>query len=833
MTRLSIAPNTDLLIAERALGAPAVVLGLAAGLNLFFWLKNRYGVRSWLGAGGLCVACLVAGAAVVGGLILGAAALSPLLGWAFAALALVGVVAMAYLWGARRAAGRAAILLLALRLLAIGALALLYFEPTLRFIRQTVERSKLLVLVDTSGSMKTNDGPGGLTRLDWVRSELLGRRGALAELEDSFEVELHAFADTLQTVDADTLADLRPEGPATTFAPTVGDAATKADKSRTVGALVFTDGVDNSGHDPVDQLAKPGLPIFPVAVGSKLREKGDFKDIALTRVDYERYVAANNQTEIIAHVDAVGLKGRRVSVLFRFDGKEQDRRSLTLDDFPGTQSVTLSYTPPKKGSFECSVEVTEDPGERITDNNKKEFDVQVTEPDIKVLLVEGVPRAEYKWLVRALQMDPNVSLVALVQVRRGVFNQQGNVKDIKLSGFPTRYETLKRFNVIVLGDIDRSFFTTEQLRNIQKLVEAGGGFLMVGGYSTLGPGGYAGTPAEEILPVRLGDKNIGQEKDPFGPRLTADGESHPIFSGVTRFFATSEAGAQRQLPPLLGCTRVGSLKTGATALVVHPSRAGADGKPLVVAAVQRYGRGRTMVFAADTTWRWYLGLRGRGRDTPYVRFWGQSLRWLASQEVKEFEEKPGVTAYTDRRHYEPGSTVRIYARVRDQQGQATNQADVTALISGPAGSPSSRQIPYIPGSTGKYEVDFSPPSPGDYKMVVKAETLQGPLGAAELEFCVGRPNLEFDKLDLDDQMLKRLALKTEGEYVTLVGLRNFVRRLKSEQQKEQTITTIDVWGAESFSIFGQTISLYLVLAFLAFSVLVATEWILRKRRQLV
>ena len=105
MTRLHIAPNTELLIAERSLGAPALVLGLAAGLNLFFWLKARHDVRSWPGRAGLCVASLAAGAAVVGGAIVVAGLISPLFGWACAALALAGVVTASYLWGARRSGG--------------------------------------------------------------------------------------------------------------------------------------------------------------------------------------------------------------------------------------------------------------------------------------------------------------------------------------------------------------------------------------------------------------------------------------------------------------------------------------------------------------------------------------------------------------------------------------------------------------------------------------------------------------------------------------------------------------------------------------------------------
>jgi uncharacterized membrane protein len=836
VTKLNLGRNAEVLLAERGLVLPALMLGLAAGLSVFFCLKHRYAVVGWTARGALLVGSLLAGLVVVPALVLGAGAVHPGFGWTWAGLVLVGVLLASYRFGPRGTSGGGAALLTVLRLLAIGVLVVLYFEPELKLVNRSERRSKLLLLVDRSGSMKINDGPDKARRLDWVKYELLGGDGVVSALEEDFELDFFAFAERLDELEAEELGTLEPTGRATTFAPTVGEACSKADKLTTVGALVFTDGIDNSGRDPVKPIAEAALPVFPVAVGSKLREKGDFKDIAVSRVDYERYVAANNKTEITAHLEGVGLNGRRVAVVLWFDEKEKDRQTLVLDDFPGTQSVTLSFTPEETGTFTCSVAATEDPDERITDNNRKDFDLIVTDPAIKVLLVEGVIRAEYKWLVRTLQMDPNVSLLALVQVRRDVFNQQGNVKDIRLTGFPRDIETLKKFDVVMFSDIDRSFFTTEQLRNVRTFVEDGGGFLMLGGYSALGPGGYADTPAAEVLPVELGDKEIGQEKDPFRLRLTPDGAAHSILSGITEFFDADGAAAKRTLPPLWGCTRVGALKPGATRLAVHPGRTGPGGEPLVVAAVQQYGRGRTMVFTADTTWRWYLGLRGLGRETPYIRFWGQAIRWLAGQEPKEEEAEPGLTAYTDRRYYEPGSTVRIYARVRDTEGQATNQANVTALISGPVGSPATRQVPYLPGSTGKYEVDFHPAAPGAYKMLVKAETLEGPIGAAELAFRVGRPNLEFDKLDLGDAMLKRLAERTGGKYVTLVGLNNFVRSLKSTEQAKSTVTRVDVWSDEmhvTLPVVGRIdFSLYLVIAFAVFTALVTAEWVLRRRRQL-
>ena len=93
------------------------------------------------------------------------------------------------------------------------------------------------------------------------------------------------------------------------------------------------------------------------------------------------------------------------------------------------------------------------------------------------------------------------------------------------------------------------------------------GLVMLGGYNSLGPGGYAGTELGELLPVRLGGRDIGQMTDPFLPVLSPEGARHPIFANIAGFFPTGRAQAKESgLPPLDGCTRVEGPKPTATAI---------------------------------------------------------------------------------------------------------------------------------------------------------------------------------------------------------------------------------------------------------------------------
>ncbi len=200
-----------------------------------------------------------------------------------------------------------------------------------------------------------------------------------------------------------------------------------------------------------------------------------------------------------------------------------------------------------------------------------------------------------------------------------------------------------------------------------KRVRAGAGLLMLGGYHSLGPGGYAGTPLGRALPVVLGNAEIGQYAKPFLPTLTPDGARHPILTNIADFFPTRSGEARAPgLPPLDGCTRVEGARPGATVLATLP-----DAADMPVLAVQPLDRGRTAVFTADTTRKWQQVPRALDRESPFARFWGQMVRWLAGR-PGAVEAQAGVV---DRGphlllDHLGGRTARVGGRQHDLQARA-------------------------------------------------------------------------------------------------------------------------------------------------------------------
>jgi len=711
--------------------------------------------------------------------------------------------------------------LVALRLVAVALLFLLIFRPVFSFERRLKERPRLLFLIDTSGSMSIRDFSNQADRLSRVTERL----GVLArEVGDDFESRYVAFDASPRTLDGPSaLRGLESKGKATHISRAVTGALAGRPKQDLAAFFLLTDGIDNSADDPVQACADAEVPIITVGIGSRLRQEGSFRDILVENIEHPTRATVNNVVLVDAFIESLGYPDRVVDVHLMQDDRILAAERVVLDNKEGPQKASLKFTPPATGQFGYRVTIPVDDTERIRENNEQSFTMTITDPKIRVLYIEGTLRTEYRELRRVLETDPNVELLSLIRVDETTFNQQGNIRGVTLTGFPREKKEMLLFDVFIIGDLDRTFFSDAQLNDLREVVREGRGLLMIGGYHSLGPGGYGRTPVEEMLPVFLGTRAVGQEKAPFIPRLTAAGVGHPIFDGITGFFPRPGQAADRELPNLLGCVMTAGPQPGGQVLAVHPARRDAKGNWLTVAAVKQFGGGRTMVFTADTTWQWSLALRALRRESPFVRFWGQAIRWLASKELKERATKPGVEAFTDRTYYRPGEKIVFSAAVRAEEGRATNRAVTSAAITLPNGEKTSLALPYRTGTTGEYGAEFEPPEPGDYTAVVSAASGEtGALyGRTELTFQVGRPNLEFDSLDINEALLRRIARETDGQYIELYDVATIIQGLRRARRERQVQHRVTLCGHRQLPII-----------FAAFILIVTGEWILRKRYQL-
>ena len=754
----------------------------------------------------------------------------------------------AYLGTGRMAA------LMVLRCLAIVALMLILFKPALSYtLGGESKKPYLPILIDRSGSMSVNDDPSLPNRYMQAVQQL---RYQSERIEKSFRPMYYHFAQAPSLVEkVDDLAKLPPSGDGTdgtNIAGALEYVVHSLDTDSAPCILLISDGRHNDNASIADALKNVSRPVYVAGVGSTNVMLSGRRNLQIAEVRAPMEAIRNNTTTIKAVVRGVSVPD--VEVECRLIDEDTDQTLATdhrsLDKTSGIGEFELKYTPtdtrtttapgapaatgetPKSGLAEVRrlrVAVTPLANEVTEADNRYSLHMLVTNPRIRVMYVAGsIGAGEYKWLKRMLDSDPNVQFVGMYRSQGNTFVSQGTVGGVALGGLPARESDFALFDVIIIHDMDRTFWTTSQLDLLAQWVNKGGGLLMIGGNNSFGPGGYGGTRLEDVMPVLMGDRNMPQENALFLPQLTSAGQAHPIFEGITGFFGgpgnTPPDERLAKLPPLKGCISVVSAKPTATLLAVHPDRRNQAG-PLVSLAVQNFGAGRSAAWTADTTWQWRLTLAATGREGPYARFWGQMIRYLAGADSKTRSAGTHVMLRLDRTHLEEGQTLLVRSMVLDQRDKGAELKVSARIIPDDTTKRTSDPMPMVLAEDGLFrlETPWKAPAEGGYTIKVTAtDAANKELGSDAIAVTVASHLKEMDRVDRDVATLDEIAFKSGGAYRDVIRLPELLDEIQRRRKEDYTSgpQTLDV-------------ALYNFPAlFIVFVGLLTAEWLLRRKWQL-
>jgi hypothetical protein len=258
----------------------------------------------------------------------------------------------------------------------------------------------------------------------------------------------------------------------------------------------------------------------------------------------------------------------------------------------------------------------------------------------------------------------------------------------------------------------------------------------------------------------------------------------------------------RKLPPLAAAATLGAPRPGATVLAATSVPSGGV-YPLI--AVQRYGRGRSMTFAGEASWRWRM-LRP-STDRTYEFFWRQAARWLASP-----APDPVTISVPDAS--EPDDAVEIGIEARDGAFEPVGDATVDARLTLPGGEvrplPARREA----GAAGRFVAALRADTPGLHRVQVEARRGSRALGTGDRWFFVGGTEREFADPRLNEPLLRRLARDSGGRYAR-VDQADIASWLQSSAPRELEPERRELWHAPWT--FGLVIAL------------LVAEWVLRRR----
>jgi uncharacterized membrane protein len=708
---------------------------------------------------------------------------SPLPGWMlFAATAAVMVlVVWTYLRARGKARARDRVVLVALRALTFAVLLFALFRPALQVAAAVDQENYLGVLIDDSRSMQIADGPDG-TRSSQVKTALDAENSPLLKsLAERYRLRLFRFSGAAERIGG--VGEMTFTGGQSRLGHALDQARAQLAGVPLAGMVVITDGADQAEADlnsSVLGLRAGSVPVFTVGVG---REEFA-RDIEVRRVSTPRTVLKGASLVVDVVIAQNGYRGQTVPLVVEDEGRVVSTQNVTLPLDGTPTAVRLHFTANEPGTRRFRFRVAPQAGELVPQNNQQDAVIEVTDAPAKILYFEGEPRFEVKFLRRAVENDPQLQLVVLQRTAEGKFLRLGVDSASELvSGFPTTREELFTYRGLIIGSVEASFFSRDQMRLIADFVaERGGGLLMLGGRRAFSEGGYAGTPIAAALPVELQE---GADTTFFAEEKVAPTRAG-IAHAALQLAANPDSSRERwaTLPELSTFNRVTRLKPGASALLTG---SGADlPAGQIVLASQRYGRGLALALPVQDTWIWQMHADISLEDQTHETFWKQLLRWL----VSDVPDQLTLTSAAD--HAALRQPMVVQADLRDAAYKPVNNGQVIAHIDAPDGS--SRAIPMVwsPKGDGAYQVSFTPTLPGKHSVRVEAKS--GTMSKeSTLVLDAAEDDGEFFGAQMRAPLLKRIAEETGGRFYTMANVGRLPEEIRYAGQGITQVEQKDLW----------------------------------------
>ncbi|MBI4477725.1 MAG: hypothetical protein HY654_11160, partial [Acidobacteria bacterium] len=380
------------------------------------------------------------------------------------------------------------------------------------------------------------------------------------------------------------------------------------------------------------------------------------------------------------------------------------------------------------------------------------------------------------------------------------------------AGFPRTREELFRYRGLILGSVEASAFTPDQLRMIADFVGVrGGGLLMVGGRRSFGEGGYGGTPVDEVLPVVLDAPPVDGDST-FFTELLVQPSRTSVAHVVTQIGKDEKDSESRwkQLPAVSAVNDIRRVKPGATVLLTG---SGGTQKDAVVLAYQRFGRGKAIALGIQDSWNWQMGAEIEVEDMTHETFWRRLLRWLVDGVPGEVE----TTLAAD--HAEPGEQSRVTARVVDNTFIAVNDARVVAHVTAPSGAVFDVPMAWDVKRNGEYQAPFTPTEPGLHDVKVDATRGTTTLGAGTAQLRAAPSDAEYFDGAMRRPLLERVAAETGGRYYTTDTVKGLAEDVNYTGRGVTVVEQRDLWD--------------MPMVLLLLVGLITAEWTYRRRRGLV
>jgi hypothetical protein len=653
----------------------------------------------------------------------------------------------------------------------IVVLLFLMLNPQSWLMRQQTEKPKLVVLLDTSASMATRD-VDNQSRLQAALHTL--NPAALAALNQEFVVELRQFDRDTRAAEVSQLLTNTPSGDDSDVGRALMGAVSElGDAKAQAGVLLISDGrATSAGMDDAAQLALArSVPLWTWTLGGAVPKR----DLWVETGSSEALAFSGAEVELTATLHADGYANRSFNVNLIKEDHVVETREVTPDT-NGIARISVRVKAPEAGEQRYVFRTPAEPDEADTANNERAVFLRSVGAKVRVLVAEGQPYWDTKFLVQSFKRNTNVDLTAVYRLNAtrhvAVVSEAGGETRSEQDLFPRTAAAMNAFDVIVLGREAESFFDDKTEALLTDFVAKRGGSLVFARGKAYG-GRFEGLSKFE--PVA------------WGSGVTADVKLRPTDAGRDNpMFDLGPAGTLEDLLERLPALDQASVTLGEKPLAIVLADAARQDGPVLV-AYQRYGQGRALSLNASGLWRWSFRESGQAEsEAAYQRFWISLLQWLLGG--AQFMPGSDVALTSARRYYTSEQPMQFLINTRELDrgiyqprlmiARGTNVTEVEPRARGES-----------------FVADAGPFAPGTYQVTLKNNIGKPAEISQTIE--VVSASVEKRELSADRETMRKLAEKSGGAVINaadVARLPEIVKRWQASRELSHHRQTVwDRW----------------------------------------
>ncbi|MFA6572225.1 MAG: hypothetical protein WCT77_13435 [Bacteroidota bacterium] len=683
--------------------------------------------------------------------------------------------------------GQRKTVLVVLRSIALTLLLFVLFEPVFTLIRGTLEEPKLTVLIDNSISTGIADAKGNRRKMLLEAIE----KSNFSSMDKNI-LKTAIFDSDVQFIEKFDTSLIKNKGQSTDISKALGWVTNSAEEQNTQAVLLISDGVFNSGINPVYTADVLGKPVFTIGIG----DSTEARDVSVQSVLTNDVAYLENPIPVNVCVKVSGYQSGSLALKLFDNGNLIATQNFNITPEKETATAVFEFNPKTEGIHKLTASVSAMEKEVSTRNNSMSEFVNVLKNKRQILILAGSPSPDVSFIRNAFAQEKGVEVKEFIQKKGTEFYDKA----------PTEAD-FKQAEIIALIGFPIAYSPDNVLVSLKKELEKGKSLLFIASqftdYNKL-------RIIDDYLPFSIVNSN--QREYLALPDVKPEAVANPLL----RINGTAaDAELWNQLPPVFRTETFVRIKPESEVVVGLKVNNVPMKEPLILS--RTFGNKKTIAVLAYGLYRWklmgYASEVSKGRaDVPDIfdRFIQNSVKWLSVSQDNKL-----VNIKTTKRNYLNGETVEFIGQVYDVSYNPIENATVQLKIS--SGS-QTRDLFLTPAGNGRYTGKLQNLPEGDYFFTGNAVLNGKNLGSDKGRFGIGDVSLEYLNLSMNATLLRNLSSRTGGKFYTYENCSTFLDDLK----KLKNFVPRSVTLRNEFALWH--LPWLLALSLLCFAV----EWFLRK-----